>query len=396
MASSAPVKLWQKGYTVHPLIEEYLAGEASLDTRLVEADVLGSIAHAKMLGKIGLLTAEEVAALTTGTGADRGAGRRGAVRGHDGRRGCPHQDRELPAETVGDAGKRIHTARSRNDQVLVDMRLFTRGRVDGADGRPARHDRGAGRLRGARQGYPDAGLHPHAAGDALLGRPLGRRRSRRRCWTTSSSCKTAYAINDQIAARLGGVLRRATCRSTGSMSPTCSASRKVQRNVLYAQDARGKFEGLIVQALAQIMIDLSQAGAGHPALHDLEYDFFRVAPRAEDRQQHHAAEAQSRRDGTGARQGAARSWPARQQILGHGRRAAVRLQHGLPGDEGRLHEGARRHRRVAARCDALTIGGLEPQEAQMRAACSPQLFATDHAYDARAPARRCPSATPTA
>jgi argininosuccinate lyase len=121
------MKLWEKGILTDKLIEQFTVGkDRELDLLLARYDVLGSIAHVIMLGSVGLVTKAEQDALHNelleiydiiGNG--------GFVIGEDVE--DVHSQVELMlTQKLGDTGKRIHTARSRNDQVLLDIKLFIR------------------------------------------------------------------------------------------------------------------------------------------------------------------------------------------------------------------------------------------------------------------------------
>ncbi|MEE8522488.1 MAG: argininosuccinate lyase [Thermoanaerobaculia bacterium] len=104
-----------------------------VDLRMLDEDVDGSVAHAVMLGEVGLLSAEEVAALRQGLEQVRGELRSGAWVPDD-----AHEDVHMAVEArlielVGEAGKKLHTARSRNDQVAVDVRLWLKRRLADLD-----------------------------------------------------------------------------------------------------------------------------------------------------------------------------------------------------------------------------------------------------------------------
>ena len=119
------MKLWEKGIPTDKKIEHFTVGnDRELDLVLAKYDALGSIAHAKMLGNIGLLTASEtdllVAALTEII-ADVTAGN---FTIEDSFEDVHSKIEYLLTEKLGDTGKKIHTARSRNDQVLVDVNLY--------------------------------------------------------------------------------------------------------------------------------------------------------------------------------------------------------------------------------------------------------------------------------
>ena len=93
------------------------------DSRLFRQDIIGSVAHAKMLGKIGVLGAEDVKAICEGLGAILEDIESGNIE-IGGAEDIHMFVEALLTERIGDAGKRLHTARSRNDQVALDLRLY--------------------------------------------------------------------------------------------------------------------------------------------------------------------------------------------------------------------------------------------------------------------------------
>ena len=125
-------KLWDKGFEPDTMIEEYTVGQdREIDLRLARYDVEGSLAHIAMLEKIGLLTADELRRLTDGLheiAAEIEAGRFEIEPDTE----DVHSEVELLlTRRLGDVGKKIHSGRSRNDQVLVDLKLFLRDELRG-------------------------------------------------------------------------------------------------------------------------------------------------------------------------------------------------------------------------------------------------------------------------
>ncbi|MCF7929773.1 MAG: argininosuccinate lyase, partial [Spirochaetales bacterium] len=118
-------KLWQKSYQLDSNIERFTVGDDYLlDRKLVSADCLGSIAHARMLASIGLLSQEEEKNLVSEL--------RRIISGEDSL-SIEAEDEDVHTaienrltERLGEAGRKIHTGRSRNDQVLTAMRLYTK------------------------------------------------------------------------------------------------------------------------------------------------------------------------------------------------------------------------------------------------------------------------------
>ncbi len=124
------MKLWDKGYSTDMFVEEFTVGrDRELDLFLAEADVLGNMAHMKMLGSIGLLSAEDCQALEQGLKQIYKQVQAGEFCIEEGVEDVHSQVEFMLTEMCGDAGKRIHTGRSRNDQVMVDIKLFSRSAI---------------------------------------------------------------------------------------------------------------------------------------------------------------------------------------------------------------------------------------------------------------------------
>ena len=120
-------KLWDKGFEPDKMIEEYTVGnDRELDMRLARYDVQGSLAHIAMLETIGLLTAGELEKLTAGLKEIAAEIEAGRFEIEPGTEDVHSQVELMLTRRLGDAGKKIHSGRSRNDQVLVDLKLFLR------------------------------------------------------------------------------------------------------------------------------------------------------------------------------------------------------------------------------------------------------------------------------
>ena len=120
-------KLWEKNYEVNAEIERFTVGkDREMDLYLAKYDVLGSMAHITMLTSIGLLDKEELPPLLRELRAIYQQAARGEFVIEDGVEDVHSQVELLLTRKLGDMGKKIHSGRSRNDQVLVDLKLFTR------------------------------------------------------------------------------------------------------------------------------------------------------------------------------------------------------------------------------------------------------------------------------
>jgi argininosuccinate lyase len=124
------MKLWGGRFTkpTDELVEQYTAS-IHFDQQLAEQDIQGSLAHVKMLGKCGILPAEDVAAIVRGLLAIRQRIRQGEVTFSVAHEDIHMNIEALLIEEVGPVGGKLHTGRSRNDQVALDMHLWLREKV---------------------------------------------------------------------------------------------------------------------------------------------------------------------------------------------------------------------------------------------------------------------------
>lgn len=123
-------KLWDKGVDVDKLIEKFTIGrDKDLDVYLAPFDILGSLAHTKMLASIDLLTGDEFAQIEKELRALYVKTEKEGFVIEEGIEDVHSQVELLLTAKLGDVGKKIHSARSRNDQVLLDLRLFSRNKI---------------------------------------------------------------------------------------------------------------------------------------------------------------------------------------------------------------------------------------------------------------------------
>jgi argininosuccinate lyase len=123
-------KLWQKNGKVAASVEQFTIGnDPNMDMYLAAHDVLGSIAHATMLSEVGLLTPLELVAIKKELVEIYNSIQKGNFELSPGVEDIHSQVEMMLTEKLGDIGKKIHSARSRNDQVLVDIKLFLRAEL---------------------------------------------------------------------------------------------------------------------------------------------------------------------------------------------------------------------------------------------------------------------------
>ena len=124
------MKLWSKGFEPDKMIENFTVGrDRELDLQLARYDVEGSMAHIRMLESIGLLKREELDVLLEALADIAAVIERGEFTIEDGVEDVHSQVEFMLTARLGDIGKKIHSGRSRNDQVLVDLKLFMRDKL---------------------------------------------------------------------------------------------------------------------------------------------------------------------------------------------------------------------------------------------------------------------------
>ena len=271
------MKLWDKGYALDKKIEAFTVGkDYVLDQRLVKYDCLASIAHAKMLEKIKILKKEECKKLVAALEEIIGLDNKGMFPISQEDEDCHTAIEKYLTQKLGDAGKKIHTARSRNDQVLVALRLYYKGEIDEIS---ALIDSFIGALTSFKEKYGSTEMPgythmrkamPSSAGlwagafiesmndnkvllhgiEKLLDQsPLG----------TAAGYGVPMNIDRKLTANLLGFSR-------------------VQENPIYVQNSRGKFESSLLHALNSMMLDLNRMASDLILFSIPEFGYFELPP----------------------------------------------------------------------------------------------------------------------
>lgn len=130
-----PRPIWDRGDAIDAEMLAFTIGDdPAMDRRLVEHDLRGSIVHAQGLAKVGLITAGDLAAIETGLEGLLAAHRAREWDVEAGDEDVHSAVERRLIERIGDAGKKLHTARSRNEQVALDVRLWLRDAISTTDG----------------------------------------------------------------------------------------------------------------------------------------------------------------------------------------------------------------------------------------------------------------------
>lgn len=131
------MKIWQKEHTAtSELIEQFTIGkDRDFDLQLAEYDILGSIAHTTMLFNVGLISEDEHLLISKGLNEILSEVREGNFSISDACEDIHSQVEWMLTERIGDAGKKIHSGRSRNDQIAVDIKLYLKNAFDEVKGK---------------------------------------------------------------------------------------------------------------------------------------------------------------------------------------------------------------------------------------------------------------------
>ena len=243
--------LWQKNVTPTAEIERFTVGrDRELDLFLAESDVIGSMAHITMLESIGLLAKDELETLLRELRSILSTIKAGEFVIEEGIEDVHSQVELMLTRRLGDVGKKIHSGRSRNDQVLLDLKLWTRRQIrDIADLTKALFDE----LQTQSERYKDVlmpgythlqvampssfglwfGAYAESLADDMLFPQAAYRMANRNPLGSAAGYGSSFPLNREMTTRLLGF---------DSMN----------YNVVYAQMGRGKMERNVAFALASI------------------------------------------------------------------------------------------------------------------------------------------------
>ena len=269
-------KLWaKKGTQTHADVTHYMTrGDVDADQDLVPYDIQGSVAHARMLAKVGLLTEEEAAAIVEKLEALLPVWEAGDFI-------LTPEDEDMHTaienylvEQLGDTGKKVHVGRSRNDQVLTAVRLFSREQVGVS--KALLKDTAGTILKFARdhEFVPMAGFtHMQHAMPSSVGQWAGS--FVESLLDDALILEAAYRLNNQCP--LGSAAGFGTAMKLDrEYTAELLGFERVQVNALYCQNSRGKIEAATISALMQIMMSLGKIANDLVVFSCQEFSFFKV------------------------------------------------------------------------------------------------------------------------
>lgn len=244
-------RLWQKDYSLDTLMQHFtVRNDYVLDRDLVIADVLGSVAHARGLERIGILSSQELETLEKGLCSVAAASMEGTFDIREEDEDCHTAIEGFLTAQCGPVGKKIHTGRSRNDQVQTALRIYMRE----ADLRIVHEALSfADRLLSKAVEYEMVPMPGRTHTQLAMPSSLG-------LWFSSFACQ----LVDECRLLMGvyGILDQCPLGSAASYGVPIPLDRaytssqlgfsKVQKNVLYANNSRGCFEAMLLDGCSYL------------------------------------------------------------------------------------------------------------------------------------------------
>ncbi len=268
--------LWKKKQTTsHPAVNKYIISKnLEADNVLFPFDIEASIAHANMLAKVGLINKEEQKDLILELENLKISHANGEFKLEQQNEDMHTAIENHLTQTLGQTGKKIHTARSRNDQVLVATRLFSKNKLTETQIKIIKLSQNILNFAQKHKAIPMPGYtHTQKAMPSSVGQ-----------WASSFSesllddfkiISTAYKLNDQnplgSAAGFGTTLPIDRNQTTKELKFS-----KLQINPIYCQNSRGKIESFTITALLQIMETLNKIANDLVWFTSQEFNFFNV------------------------------------------------------------------------------------------------------------------------
>ena len=269
-------KLWErkKGMKTNEQVEDYTVGvDYLLDLELLPYDVAGTMAHAKMLRKIKILNDKELATLLVGLNKILSLWKAGKFKIDKSQEDSSTAIEMYLTENYGDVGKKVHTGRSRNDQVLVTARLFSNEKVlelkkeiESLIKTLEVQIKKQGKIK--MPGY----THMQRAMPSSVGMWLGSYHDSLEDDVIVLEAVMKVIDQNPLGSAAGygentlGLDRKFTTRELNF--------KRVQENPMYCAFSRGKFENMILQALGSAMFDLGKIASDLLLFTTREFDFF--------------------------------------------------------------------------------------------------------------------------
>lgn len=270
-------KLWQKNSeNMDPIIEAFeTKGDLLMDQKLIEYDIQGSLAHAKMLYKIGILNKKELQIIEKGLKESFDLNKKGKFNLKFGDEDMHTKIENYLTEKHGEVGKKIHTGRSRNDQILTALRLYSKVQLEQIEKELISLTKG---FENFSKKYGSIQMPGYTHMQKAMPSSVG-------LWAKSFEesliddlliLKTTLELNDQSP--LGsGAGYGVPLKLDKQYSAKLLGFSKLQNNPIYCQNSKGKIEGVIVASLVNILQTINKFASDIMLFTTSEFNFFKVS-----------------------------------------------------------------------------------------------------------------------
>ncbi|RLG15294.1 MAG: argininosuccinate lyase [Candidatus Nanohalarchaeota archaeon] len=250
------MKLWQKKYTLNKQVEDFTVGnDHVLDQRLIKYDCAASIAHAKTLKKAGILKEQELKDIVKELNSIIGLEKKGKFNIKKEQEDCHTAIEAHLTKALGDTGKKIHTARSRNDQVQTALRLYYKDELNDCKNKAENLIKilSIFRKKHSTVEFPGYTHTRKAMPSSII------------LWTDSFI--DSMKDNIKLLIHTSDLINQSPLGTGAGYGIPLEIDREYTRkllgfktlqNPIYVQNSRGKFESTIIHSLAQIMFDLNK------------------------------------------------------------------------------------------------------------------------------------------
>ncbi len=264
-------KLWDKGYEADKAIERFTVGnDHVLDLKLVKYDAIASTAHAEMLAKIGILSGSELVKMKKALNEIAAAAEKGEFVISQNDEDCHTAIENRLVKACGEAGKKIHTARSRNDQVAAALRLYMLDKL-------AETAAAAKKLRNEITAVAKKNENVPLPGYTHMQKAMP---SSVAMWCSAFTA----AIDDdlKLISAVKEILSQNPLGSGAGYGLPIKVDREMTARLLgfakvqetaYVQNSRGKFELMVLQALQQLMLDVNKLATDLMLFSTAEFGF---------------------------------------------------------------------------------------------------------------------------
>lgn len=269
-------KLWGKEKKLDPIIEAFETGDDLLmDQKLVLFDVQGSLAHAKMLYKVGILNKNELASLEKGLNEVQKLYKKGKFNLEYGDEDVHTKIENFLTQHYGEVGKKIHTGRSRNDQILTALRLYTKSQL-------VEVQKAINVLINSFE------IFSKKYGDIPMpGYTHMQKAMPSTVWIWAESFVASLTDDVAFLSSVKNVIDQSPLGSAAGYGVPITLDKeytakllgfsKVQENPLYCQNSKGKFEAFVLASLVNVLLTINKFASDVLLFTTSEFCFFTVS-----------------------------------------------------------------------------------------------------------------------